>query len=108
MGHWFEVLITGLFLTVKGLGIYIWLSYKNKLEQVSTDQSDLREKLMSNYYDKVQTERYVDKELKTVQQSIDHLAAVIVPLTDELRKLNDKVLVLETKEQLNGRIRGSS
>lgn len=108
MGHWFEWLITGLVVTIKGLLLYIWTKHSSELEQVSTSQSELKEKLMSNYYDRLQTERYVDKELKTVQQSIDHLAAVIIPLTDELRRLNDKVLILETKEQLNGKSRGSS
>ena len=108
MGHWFEWLITGLVVTVKGLLLYIWTKHSSQLEQVSSSQSELKEKLMSNYYDRLQTERYVDKELKTVQQSIDHLAAVIIPLTDELRRLNDKVLILETKEQLNGKSRGSS
>lgn len=104
----FEWLIGGLVVTVKGLVLYVWFNHESKLTKVSDNQEKLKESLMSNYYDKGQTERYVGQELKTVQQSIDHLAAVIVPLTEELRRLNDKVLVLETKEQLNGKSRGSS
>ena len=97
-----------LLLIVKGLLLYIWVKHEKKLNDVASNQNDLERRLMSNYYDRQQTEKYVDKELKTVQQSIDHLAEVIVPLTLELRKLNEKVLVLETKEEINDRFRGSS
>lgn len=104
----FEWVFGGLVVTVKGLLLYVWFNHEGKLDKVSDNQEKLKESLMSNYYDKVQTEKYVGQELKTVQQSIDHLAAVIIPLTEELRRLNDKVLILETKEQLNGKSRGSS
>lgn len=101
-------IIGGLLALVKGLLLYVWFNQDSKLTKVSDSHAELKERLMSNYYDKVETEKYVATELRTVQQSIEHLASVIVPLTDELRKLNDKVLVLETKEQMNGGVRGSS
>ena len=100
--------IGGLLVLIKGLVLYIWYNHDSKLKAVSSSQYDLKEKLMSNYYDKMQTERYVDKEISAVQQSIDRLTDAIVPLTLEMRKLNDKIIVLETKEQLNGGVRGSS
>ena len=100
--------IGGLLVLIKGLVLYIWFNHDSKLKAVSSSQTDLKEKLMSNYYDKSQTERYVDKEINAVQQSIDRLTDAIIPLTIEMRKLNDKIIVLETKEQLNGGVRGSS
>jgi predicted transport protein len=108
MIEWFIGVTGGLVVLIKSLMLYIWVKHERKLEDVSTHQANLERSLMLNYYDRNQTERYVDKELSSVQQSIDRLADVIVPLTLELRKLNEKVLVLETKEYLNGKSGGSS
>lgn len=105
--EWLLGIVVTLVAAVKAMFLYIWFKHEKQLSAVSTNQVKLERVLMANYLDKHETQRYVDRELASVQHSIDRLADVIVPLTSELKKLNDKVLVLETKEQYNVRTTGS-
>lgn len=103
--HW---VVGGLAVSLKGALIYIWFNHEDKLTKTHSSHTELRDKIMQNYWTKTETQDYMDKTITPVLNSINNLADTNRELILELRKLNDKVIVLETVEKFNGRLsRGS-
>jgi len=107
-GAFWNWVIGGLVVSLKGALIYIWYSHEGKLTQTYSSHSKLRDNVMQNYWTKTETEDYIEKRVNPVLASINNLADTNRELITELKKLNEKVIVLETVERINGRYtRGS-
>ena len=108
-GAFWNWLVGGLVVSLKGALVYIWFRHEDKLAKTHSSHNELRDRVMQNYWTKTETQEYMDTTIRPVLNSIDNLADTNRELILELRKLNDKVIVLETVERINDRnARGSS
>lgn len=107
-GAFWNWVVGGLAVSLKSALIYIWFNHEGKLTRTHSSHNELRDRIMQNYWTKAETQDYMDKTITPVLSSINNLADTNRELILELRKLNDKVIVLETVEKFNGRLsRGS-
>jgi hypothetical protein len=89
--------------TLAGLlfGVLGWVAsrHSDKLDEVGKEVDAMRVDLAKNYHSKEEVERQVALMMAPTNERLDSLITTMTQAVDELRKLNERVIKVETKQR---------
>lgn len=76
-----------------------WIAkdHSDRLKQTEEDLSELNDKLNTEYHNKEAVEKHISLVMAPIQQKLDTINVTLLEAVAELRKLNDRVIRVETK-----------
>jgi hypothetical protein len=80
---------------------WAWIAnnHSDRLKQVEKDHEGLKMKLATEYLDREGVERQIELMMEPTNQRLDLLIQMTAESVAELRKLNDRVIRVESKRQ---------
>jgi hypothetical protein len=86
-------------LATAAVAAWAWIAnnHSNRLQQVEKDHDELKLKLATEYLDKDGVERQIELMMEPTNQRLDLLIQMTAESVAELRKLNDRVIRVESK-----------
>jgi septal ring factor EnvC (AmiA/AmiB activator) len=83
------------------LAAWGWIAknHSDRLKQTEDDLIELNDKLNTEYHDKEAVEKHITLVMAPIQQRLDMINGTMIQAVDELRKLNDRVIRVETKSR---------
>jgi hypothetical protein len=78
-----------------------WIAkdHSDRLKKNEEHLLELNDKLNTEYHNKEAVEKHIDLVMAPIQQKLDLLNQTMLQAVDELRKLNDRVIRVETKQR---------
>lgn len=98
----------GLIAAVKfGVGVLLaglavawgWIAkdHSDRLKRTEDDLGELNDKLNTEYHNKEAVEKHISLVMAPIQQKLDTINVTLLEAVAELRKLNDRVIRVETR-----------
>ena len=83
------------------LGVLGWIAsrHADKLDYVESEIDDVKVNLAKNYHSKDEVERQVALMMAPTNERLDSLITTMTQAVAELRKLNERVVRVETKQR---------
>lgn len=78
-----------------------WIAkdHSDRLKKSEEEISELNDKLNTEYHNKEAVEKHISLVMAPTYQRLDTLNITMLQAVDELRKLNDRVIRVETKQR---------
>lgn len=83
------------------LSAWAWIArdHSSRLKRVESEQTKMAVSLAKDYLNEEEVDRRIGLMMKPIEQKLDSLIEVMGESVSELRKLNDRVIRVETKQR---------
>lgn len=78
-----------------------WIAkdHSDRLKGVESNQEDLNTKLLRDYHTKTEMEKHIALVMYPIIQRLDDMNKIQTQVLEELKKLNERVVRVETKQK---------